>query len=88
MVDLVDADGREADGRGDGVVEDRGSCVAVVGVDELVGDYAVPEEGLPVDEVCVGLACVGGGVVPAAFAELFFGSFFELDGVWVGSHTV
>lgn len=46
------------------MAEDLGRCVAVVGVDELVGDYAVAVEGLAVGEVRVGHACVGGGVVP------------------------
>lgn len=48
MVDLVYADGGEADGRGDFVAEYGGGRVACVRVDELAGDYAVAEEGLPV----------------------------------------
>lgn len=57
-------------GRGDIVeggvhtAEDSGGCGARVGVDELAGDDAVPEEGLPVCEVRVRLAGVGGGVEP------------------------
>ena len=43
VVDLVDADGGEADGRSDLVAEERGACVALVGVDELFGDDAVSE---------------------------------------------
>lgn len=46
------------------MAEDFCSGVAGVRVDELVGDYAVAVEGLPVGEVRVGQACVGRGVVP------------------------
>lgn len=52
VVDLVYPDWREADRCGHAVPEDLGCCVAVVCVHELVGDYAVPVEGLPVCEVC------------------------------------
>lgn len=83
VVDLVDADGGEPDGCGDGVSEDGCAGVAVVGVDELVGDYAVAVEGLAVCEVCVGLAGVGGGVEPASLAEFLFGLFFEFGRVYV-----
>lgn len=53
MVDFVYADGGEADGCGDGVAEDGCAGVALVGVDELVWDYAVSVEGLAVCEVGV-----------------------------------
>lgn len=82
VVDLVDADGREADGRGDLVAEDFRLGVALVGVAQHARDDAVAVEGLAVREVGAGGAGVGGGVVPAAFGEAFFGAFFELAGVW------
>lgn len=44
------------------MAEEDGGRVAKVGVDELVGDYAVPVEGLSVDSVRVRKAGVGGGV--------------------------
>ena len=65
MVDLVDADGREADGCCEAVAEESAGGVALVGVDELAGDQAVAVEGLAVGEVGVGLTCVGRGVQPA-----------------------
>lgn len=46
------------------MAEYLGGCVALVGVDELVGDYAVAVEGLAVGKVRVGHAGVGGGVEP------------------------
>ena len=64
VVDLVDADGGEADGRGDFVPEDCGAAGADVGVDELAGDDLVAVEGLSVGEVGVGGAGVGGCVEP------------------------
>ena len=64
VVALVYADGRDADWSGDFVAEDGGAGGARVGVDELAGDYAVSEESLAVREVRVGLAGVGGSVVP------------------------
>jgi len=64
VVDFVDADRGEADRGGDFVAEDCGCCVAEVGVDKLARDDAVPEEGLAVGEVGVGLTGVGGGVQP------------------------
>jgi hypothetical protein len=51
VVDFVDADRCEPDGRRYTVPEDLGRCVAEVRVDELVGDYAVAVEGLSVCEV-------------------------------------
>jgi hypothetical protein len=81
VVDFVDADGREADGRGNFVSKDLGGGVALVGVLQHARDDAVAVEGLSVGEVCGGHACVGGGVVPAAFGELFFGALFEL--AWI-----
>lgn len=64
VVDFVDADGGEADGRRDFVPEDGGRRVTQVRVDELAGDDTVPVEGLAVGEVGVGLTGVGGGVEP------------------------
>lgn len=64
VVDLVDADGGDAYGGGDGVAEEGGARGALVGVDELAGQDLVPEEGLAVGEVGVREAGVGGGVVP------------------------
>lgn len=46
VVDFVDADWCEAYRGGDFVPEDCGGGVAEVGVDELAGDDAMPEEGL------------------------------------------
>jgi hypothetical protein len=66
VVDFVDADGCEADGRGDLVPENLGGGVALVGVLEHARDDAVAVEGLSVCEVRCGHACVGGGVVPSA----------------------
>ena len=51
VVDLVDADGREADGRGDFVTEDRGGGVAGVGVDEHARDDAVAVKCLTIGKV-------------------------------------
>lgn len=48
VVDFVDADRRKADWRRHFVPEDRRRRVPDVGVDELAGDDAVPEEGLAV----------------------------------------
>ena len=73
MVDFVDADWREADGCGDFVAEDCGGCVAGIGVDKLTGDYAVAEEGGAVGKVSVGLAGIGGGVVPVEDGEFRYG---------------
>lgn len=67
VVDLVDANGRDADRGGDGVAEDGGAGGAFVGVDQLAWQELVPEEGLPVGEVGVGEAGIGGGVEPAVF---------------------
>lgn len=64
MVDIVGADGGEADGGEDFVAGDGGAGGAGAGVDELVG---VVGEGLAVGEVGVGLARVRGGVVPSAW---------------------
>lgn len=52
------------------MAEDGGRGVAEVGVDQLTRDNAVTVEGLTVREVGVGLAGVGGGVVPASLGEL------------------
>jgi hypothetical protein len=76
VVDFVDADGSEADGRRDFVAEDGGRGVAVVGVAQHSRDDAVAVEGLSVCEVGGGHAGVGGGVVPAAFGEFFAGAVF------------
>lgn len=73
VVDLVDADGSEADGSGDFVPKDRGRGVSDVGVNELARDDAVAEEGLAVGEVGVGQAGIGGGVVPGYRDELLIG---------------
>jgi hypothetical protein len=81
VVDFVDSDGREADGRGDFVPEDLGGGVALVGVLQHTRDDAVAVEGLSVCEVRCRHACVGGGVVPAALGEFFFGELFEI--AWV-----
>lgn len=81
VVDLVDADGREANGRGDLVAPDLGAGVALVGVAEHAWDDAVAVEGLAVGEVRGAAAGVGGGIVPAAFGELLFGALFK--GTWV-----
>lgn len=51
VIDFVNPNGREADGRGDFVSENCGCCVAGVGVDEHARDYAVAVEGLAVGEV-------------------------------------
>ena len=59
VVDFVDADWCETDWCRDFVAEDCGCGVAEVGVDELPGDDSVPEEGLTVSEVGVGLAGIG-----------------------------
>lgn len=48
VVDLVDANGREADRSADLVPEDHGFCVSSVRVDEHVRDDSVPVEGLPI----------------------------------------
>lgn len=82
MVDFVYADGCEADGRGDAVSEDGGASVPGVGVDEHAWDYAVAVEGLPVYGVRVGLAGVGGSVVPPVLGELVLCEGFESGGVW------
>jgi len=58
VVDLVDADGREANGCADFVPENRGFRVPCVRVNEHLWNYAVAVEGLSVCEVCVGLSCV------------------------------
>lgn len=41
----------------------------------------MPEEGLAVCEVCFGGAGIGGGIVPAALGQAFFGEVFEF--AWV-----
>ena len=64
VVDLVDADGGEADRRGDLVPEDGGAGGADIGIDELAGDDLVAVEGLSVGEVGVGGAGVGGCIEP------------------------
>lgn len=73
VVDLVDAYRRYPDRGGDGVPEDGGPGGPFVCVDELVRDDFVPEEGLPVGEVGVREACVGGGVEPSVLGELCLG---------------
>lgn len=64
VVDFVNADWCKAYGRGDFVAKDCGRGVAEVGVDELAGDDAMPEEGLAVGEVSVRLAGIGGCIQP------------------------
>ena len=83
VVDFVDPDWGEADGRRDLVPEDCASGVTRVGVDKLAGDDAVAVECLAVSEVSVGEPGVGGGVEPAVFGEFGFCEFFELAGVCV-----
>ena len=64
VVDFVDADRGESNRSGHLVAEDGGCGVPQVGVDELPRDDSVAEEGLPIGKMGVGLACVGGGIVP------------------------
>lgn len=58
MIDLVDADGRKADRGGDLAAKQRCGGVAVVRVDELLGDDAVAIEGVAVGVMGGGLAGV------------------------------
>jgi hypothetical protein len=58
VVDLVYANGREADGGADFVTEDRGFRVPKVRVDEHARYDTMTVEGLSICEVGVGLACV------------------------------
>ena len=78
VIDLVDADRREPDRGGAPVPKDGGRRVSQVGVDELMGDYPVAEEGLPVRDVGVGEPGIGGGVVPAAEGEGSLSQLFQL----------
>jgi len=71
VIDPVDANRSESDRCSYFVAKDCGSCVALVGVNEHTGDDAVAIEGLAIGGVCVRLASVGGGVVPAAEGKLF-----------------
>lgn len=83
MVDLIYTDRSEADGCGHTVAEDGGSSVALVGVDEHSRNDAVSVEGLAVGGMCVGLAGIRGGVVPAVLGQLLLCEIFELAGLWV-----
>ena len=62
------------------MAEQCGRGVPGIRVDELAWDDAVPEEGLSVCEVSIGLASVRAGVVPASLGEFFLGELFELAG--------
>lgn len=44
--------------------EYAGCCVSFIGIYEHAWDDTMSVEGLAVGEVCVGLSCIGGGVVP------------------------
>ncbi len=61
MVDLVDPDGRKANGRRNFVAKQGRRRVSFVDVDQLMGDQAVTEEGLPIRQV----SCNRTGVVSA-----------------------
>lgn len=69
MVDLVNSDGGEPNGRGDLVAEYFGRSIAQVGINELSRDNAVPIEGLPVGEMGVRLPSVRGCVEPWQFTQ-------------------
>lgn len=58
------------EGSGTFMSEDGGAGVADVCVDELAGDDLVAVEGLTIGEVGVGLAGVGGGIVPVVFSAM------------------
>lgn len=65
IVDCVYADRRKTDGGRDFVTPYFGRGVAQISVDEHPGDDAVSVEGLTVDGVGRGEACIGGCVVPS-----------------------
>ena len=64
MVDLVDADGCESYWSTDFVSEDAGCRVSLVGIYEHAWDDTMSVEGLTIGEMCVGLSCIGGSVIP------------------------
>ena len=64
MIDLIYTDRSEADGGTDFLAEDGGFGVPDVGIDEHTRNNTVSVEGLSISEMSVGLAGVGGGVVP------------------------
>lgn len=64
VVDLVDSDGCEPNGRRNLVAKYLGGCVAEVCVNKLSRDNAVPEEGLPVGKMSVRLPSIRGCIEP------------------------
>ena len=80
VVNLVDSNGRETDGCGAFMAKEGRGGVSEVGVNELMWDDAVAEEGLAVCEVGVGEAGVAFGVRAAARGEVFAGFCFEFGG--------
>lgn len=80
VVDLVDADGSESEGRRDLVAEQCGGGVALIDVHQLSRDDSMSEEGLAVGDMGPALAGVGLGVQPAVDGQRLFGAGFELVG--------
>lgn len=46
------------------MAKDLGFRIADIGIDEHARNDSMPVEGLPIRKMCVGLTCIGRGIIP------------------------